>query len=180
MDANIKQVFLNENKATDIKTLLDNQKKEFELRKKETREAIIQEYIQEMYTEHNTLRQLDRRYLNEKVWMRITDAERFRELFPKHLWRIADDIDRYYVFIKKSNPKLFKIEELESKRLMLIEKYKNELRNILFDKRVDPKLLDSATYYVLIDLLKNNGVSVEDESEDVVSTPVVVNTSKKK
>lgn len=163
----------------DIATLLENQKKEFEARRKITREALVQEYIQCMFTDKGSKIQIDKKYLNEKVWIRITEAELFRQLFPAHLWRIADDIDRYYIFIKRSNPRLFSLEDMKIKREYLLKKYDDDLMRILYKSRVDPNVLDTMTYYTLKDLLSNNGIKVIEEDDIQSESTVEVNVNKK-
>lgn len=122
-------------------------------RKRAERDLLIQAYRKPKKNEKGVSQGIEKEYLNTNVWIQITDGEIFKQLFPYYVWEIADEIDEWYVFVKRTHRLLNTIEQFNIKRNELLEKYDKEIRKVAFDGGYTMQDLKTMSYFDLKDVL---------------------------
>lgn len=143
-----------------------------------SRDKLIQEFRLEKVTSSGKKNRLPRMYTDEKVWMQITDPDFYKSIQPAYLHGIADDIDNYWLMIKRDCPKLNKNVDMKAKAEQLLEMYEMEFMKYYNKMNVTRNVYTQKTYYELLDVLKSIGINVESEKDD--STPNQTQNKSKK
>ncbi len=118
------------------------------------RDLLIQAFRIEKKNSKGTENKVPKAYFNEKIWIRITDPEIFKALFPVYLHFIAQEIDEWYIFIKKTHKGLINVEEYKVLKQELYKKYETQLLKIAFKNNITSKMIDEMNYFDLIETLK--------------------------
>ena len=104
-----------------------------------------------------------RRLEENPDWIRITDAEEFKRIFPLVVHQDADYLDEWAVYVHKLDPS-YRVDRFKDYKMELIEEIGVEkCKNIFYDNKVDHADL---TYYEVEKLLAdtlNLNIVLDDE-----------------
>lgn len=126
---------------------------------------IVQAFRQKMINpETGKTVPLDKKYLNKEIWVQITDPILFKKIFPNYVHHISEELDEWWVFVKKTNPLLNKVDDLIELKEELIKNYESDFEKLAFRKGVTFDALTKMNYYQVKDfLIKNNIIKPEPE-----------------
>lgn len=137
--------------------------------RKERKEMLQQTFRLKKTNEKGEKVTLPPQYKNEKIWMEVTDVEMFLKLFPPYLHHITNELEDWYIFVKKSNPALANIAELKAKADKIIKQYEVELSVYEAKYNRDIKLINQklditkVSYYTLLDICNKLKLKVDKE-----------------
>lgn len=124
------------------------------------RELLIQAFRQPKKNERGGSMGIDKRYLDKNVWIQIEDAFIFKQIFPTYVHFIANEIDEWYIFVKKTHKGLKDVEEYKNLKNDLLKKYEKELANLLYKTNKTKTDIDNMNYFEFLELTetfdKNN------------------------
>lgn len=125
---------------------------------------------------------LDKKYLNTDIWVQITDPVLFKKIFPAYVHHIAEELDEWYVFVKKVNPVLNKVDDLIDLKAELVKIHESDFARLAFKTGVTSDSLSKMNYFQVRDfLIKNNVIQAEPKKkEDDNLKPKQVNQLNKK
>lgn len=102
--------------------------------------------------------QIDETFLDESVWLRITDMKMLKQVFAVHDVE-PSTLKKYFCAIKKDSKKLLNIEEFKAKKEELKEKYEQEIKDLLYtNKKLSISVIDSLNYFQFLDFIKENNL----------------------
>lgn len=105
-------------------------------------------------SEKGTKTSIDKKYFDTTIWIQIEDALLFKQIFPSYLHHIADEIESWYIFVKRTYRLLNSVSELKLKKEELYTKYEKEIEKIAFKNNITLDYISSITYFDFVDLLK--------------------------
>lgn len=132
-----------------------------------SRDKLVQEFRLEKVKPDGKKNNLPKMYLDTKVWIQITDPDLYREIQPAYLNEVANNIDDYWIFMKRTCPKLNMSEDLKKKAIELYNEYMNEIQPIAYHSNLGEDRMKSMTYYELYDWL---------ESKEIIKSKTTKNT----
>jgi len=110
---------------------------------------------------------IPRRFVDNPNWIRITDSEQFKEIFPLVCHEDADYLEDYFVVVHKLDPAFTegKFGELKDDFLRQMQ---DKLINIFFKKDITQSKVDKMTIYELVDLAERElGYTISLDFNDV-------------
>lgn len=125
---------------------------------KSQREQLIQAFRVKKENDNGKKNRLPKEYLNTELWIQITDPYVFKDIFPNYLHFIADEIDEWYIFVKRTYKQLINSKELnERKDEMLKSISPDKIKDILFESNHRKDDLQNMNYFELYDLFVKYG-----------------------
>jgi hypothetical protein len=132
---------------------------------KAERDLLIQAFrLEKKNPKTGATNRIPKEYLNEKIWIKVEDPEVFRELFPNYLWFICQEIDEWFIVVKRSHPKLVNVESYKALKDELYKKYETQLLKVAFKNNITSEMIDKMNYFDLFDKLKELKL-IEDEKK---------------
>ena len=132
-----------------------------------SRDKLVQEFRLEKVKPDGKKNNLPKMYLDTKVWIQITDSDLYREIQPAYLNEVANNIDDYWIFMKRTCPKLNMSEDLKKKAIELYNEHMNEIQPIAYRSNLGEDRMKAMTYYELYDWL---------ESKEIIKSKTTKNT----
>lgn len=123
-----------------------------------SRDKLVQEFRLEKVKPDGKKNNLPKMYLDTKTWVQITDPDLYREIQPAYLHEIANNIDDYWIFMKRTCPKLNRSEDLKKKAIELYNEYMSEIQPIAYRSNLGEDRMKSMTYYELYDWLESKEI----------------------
>lgn len=135
---------------------------------KNERENLIQAFRQKKLSDDGKKKTIKKDYLNKDKWIQITDPFIFLEIFPSYLSHIADEIDEWYIFVKKTYKALLNCNELETRKKELLNTHMVVVEKNAFKWGVTNDSINKMSYFEFYDLLiKHEVIKEKNEAKKV-------------
>ena len=140
--------------AKEKKQYLIEKWQKYESDMKAKREKLADRIRIKLHDEKGNEIPIDEMFLDESVWLRVTDMKMLKQVFANHDCE-PTTLKKYFCAVKKDSKKLLNIAELKAKKEELQTKYEQEIKDLLYsNKKMSISIIDSLNYFQFLDFVK--------------------------
>lgn len=142
--------------AKEKKQYLIEKWQKYESDMKAKREKLADRIRIKLHDEKGNEIPVDDTFLDESVWLRITDMKMLKKVFANHDCE-PTTLKKYFCAVKKDSKKLLNVEEFINKKEELQGIYEQEIKDLLYtNKKLSISVIDGLNYFQFLYFIKEN------------------------